>query len=105
MRKSELVCVVGLLSSQSKAHGIAASDQNFVDICRYRSPLRLSKTQVQAVRTSSEPLPLHLRIGLYALKHSLLAWRASADVSHDLVISVSQGLPPRSSVGQFICHF
>lgn len=41
--KSELVSVVGLLSSQSKAHGIAASDQNSVDICRYRSPPRLPK--------------------------------------------------------------
>jgi len=34
--KSQLVSVVGLLSSQSEAHGIAASDQNFVDIRRYR---------------------------------------------------------------------
>ena len=58
----------------------------FVDI---RSPHDCQKTQVEAVPTSPEPLPLHLRIGLYALKHSVLASRASADACHDFVISVS----------------
>ena len=55
--KSELVSVVGLLSSQSEAHGIAASDQNFVDICRDRSPRIVKKLKSDKPRAPSPALP------------------------------------------------